>query len=83
MTVVVTLSAELYHGFLERWTSPTERLMYPSRAEQLPDGRMRFKLPDEIIELMREFMLEGESVEDAIERLMAEAPGRFPKAPTG
>lgn len=50
--------------------------MYPSRAEHLANGRVQFNMPDAIAEMMREFMLEGESYEEAIERLLAVAGGK-------
>jgi hypothetical protein len=77
MPVVVTLPAPIYHRLIEEWTSPTERLMQPSRAKHLANGRVQFNVPDAIAEMMREFMLDGESFQDAIERLLAKAGGQI------
>jgi hypothetical protein len=71
---LVTLKSSTYHQLLEQSTSEAERAFYPSRAIELPGGRVQLALPDLIMQMMREFMLPGEDFDrfdDVIERLLA------------
>lgn len=75
--MVLTLPASTYHGIIEKWTTPADRRILQDRGERLPDGRIRFKLPDDAATMLQEFMFEGETYQDAIERLMAQAAGQI------
>ncbi|QQO30766.1 hypothetical protein JJC00_18960 [Bradyrhizobium diazoefficiens] len=78
MTIVI-VPARVYHGLLERWTTPTDRLIYRDRGVALPDGRVRFELDAAALELIEPFRLEGETYPEFLERLVAlgETEGRL------
>lgn len=67
----VTLPSSVYYGFIERWTTPTDRLICIDRSEQLPGGMVRFELIPAAKELLDNFRLEGETYAECFERLFA------------
>jgi hypothetical protein len=73
----VILPAHVHRRLIDDYTSPTDRLIYADRGERLADGSLRWEMPDDVAALLREFMLEGESYTDAIERLLAEISGQI------
>lgn len=77
MMRVVVLKAEVHRRIIDELTTPTERLIYPDRCKRLADGSVQWNMPDDAAAALQEFMLQGESYADAIERLLAVAGGRI------
>lgn len=71
--ITVSIPAHVYHRLIETFTSPTDRLLYPDRCERLPDGSIRFSLPDDLVALLEPHRHEGESYPDMMERIVATA----------
>lgn len=66
----VALSPQVYYGLLERFTTPTDRLVYRDRCKRLPDGRVEFELDADIAAEFDRRKLAGESYADYLARLL-------------
>jgi hypothetical protein len=73
----LTLPAHIYYGLIERFTTPTDRLIANDRGIATPGGSIEFELDPCAQAAIDAHRLAGETYQDAIERLLAVRSGHL------
>ena len=68
--MIIALPGHVYHRLVERFTTPTDRLMYRDGSRTLPDGRVEFELDADIAAELDRRKLAGETYADYLARIV-------------